>query len=128
MIPLLFIVLYWYAEGMTEGATTLYRWENSRAYPSGKYHAWRFLEAVSIFGAVYSASLVLPSFTGLVGAWLLGYFAYNVAFMDVTKRETLASPYPYSICLFGKLFEFIIPSWFVWLSGLIGFALMILEL
>ena len=86
------IVLYWFAEGVTEGytwASSKHRNENKLIHPNDKhngimdYHGWRLLENIGIWGAIAIAYfLIIPFKTAAllgVGAWLVGIFCYESA-------------------------------------------------
>ena len=95
LIPL-FIILYWFSEGVTEGYTwgnAKRRKENKLIHPNNStngimdYHAWRILENIGVWGTVITAYFMTPccgvpvkSFFLLgIGAWLIGTFCYEAA-------------------------------------------------
>ena len=109
----LFIIMYWFAEGVSEGwtwSTTLRKRTNKLIHPNNwsngimDYHGWRILENLGIWGTVVSAFLMestLWSF-GLigVGAWLMGSFLYEAALNHV-YYDTIWKPVDYRWHIFG---------------------------
>jgi len=86
---ILAVILYWLAEGVTEGYTWAgqkQRLFNKLIHPNAAhnglmdYHAWRILENVGIWGAVMLAMLIGPSaFWPGIGAWFIGLFLYEAS-------------------------------------------------
>ena len=78
------IVLYHVAEGITEAMTWLGR---TQAIAPGVYHRYRLMEGVGIVGAMVGAYGIArpPAAFGmlLVGAWLIGWAAYEAAYTNV---------------------------------------------
>jgi hypothetical protein len=94
MIEALFIlsiILYWTAEGASEGYTWAGERRNTNKLISGSYrkdalmdyHAWRILENVGIWGAVVIAFFLEISFTEMfligAGGWFMGTCFYEMA-------------------------------------------------
>ena len=88
----LFIIMYWFSEGVTEGYTWAKpkrRNENKLIHPNNKsngimdYHGWRIFENLGIWGTVITAFFLdvpVKSFLLIgVGAWLIGSFLYESA-------------------------------------------------
>jgi|TARA_Y100000034_G_C6696573_1_gene306970 hypothetical protein len=94
MIELLFplsIMLYWFAEGVSEGFTWAGNRRNTNKLIGGTkrsdalldYHAWRILENIGIWGAVVLAFLLETSFMRMfllgAGGWFIGTCLYEMA-------------------------------------------------
>jgi len=83
------VVLYWLAEGITEGyswASVSERRSNILIHSNGgtngllDYHAWRLLENIGIWGTVVLAMFLGTSaFWPGIGAWLLGVCFYDLS-------------------------------------------------
>ncbi|MCJ7801820.1 MAG: hypothetical protein MUP82_05630 [Candidatus Marinimicrobia bacterium] len=86
----LLILLYWFAEGATEGYTWAdpdHRMENviikGGAQGNGilDYHSWRFLEVLGIYGATLIAILSIRNIRRFIwsgiGSMLVGMFIYE---------------------------------------------------
>ena len=86
------VMLYWIAEGCTEG----YTWANGERRNNNKlisgssnsvalmdYHAWRIFENVGIWGAVVLAFFLETSFMKMfllgTGGWFMGTCLYEMA-------------------------------------------------
>ena len=89
MFPL-FIIMYWLAEGVSEGwtwSTTERKKINKLIHPNNHsngimdYHGWRILENLGIWGTVVTAfflDIPIKSFFALgIGAWFIGAFCYE---------------------------------------------------
>ena len=117
LLPL-FIILYWFSEGVTEGytwANAKRRKENKLIHPNnGKngimdYHGWRIFENLGIWGTVITAYFMKPccdvpvkSFFLLgVGAWLIGTFCYEAALNHIYYGK-IWKPVDYKWHIFGK--------------------------
>lgn len=93
---ILAIILYWFAEGVTEGytwANSKHKNENKLIHPNNKsngimdYHGWRLLENIGIWGSIAIAYFLTIPFKVAallgVGAWLIGTFCYECALNHV---------------------------------------------
>ena len=94
LFPIL-ILLYWFAEGVTEGytwASQERRGSNKLIHPNNgnnglfDYHVWRFLENLGIWGAI-ACGIMMGSSWGVwligIGAWFMGVTIYEFALNHV---------------------------------------------
>jgi|TARA_R110000803_G_scaffold152135_1_gene217224 hypothetical protein len=115
----LLIILYWFAEGVTEGwtwSTKARQNKNKLIHPNNKsngimdYHGWRILENVGIWGAVILAfflSITIKQFLLLgVGSWFIGTFCYEAA-LNYVNKGTIYKPVGYKWHILG----YDIPWW-----------------
>ena len=117
LLPL-FIILYWFTEGVTEGYTWAKpkrRKENKLIRPNHgtngimDYHGWRIFENIGIWGTVVTAYFMTPccsvpvkSFFLLgIGAWLIGTFCYEAALNHI-YYGVIWKPVDYRWHIFGK--------------------------
>ena len=110
----LFIIMYWFSEGVTEGYTWAKpkrRNENKLIHPNNKhngimdYHGWRIFENLGILGTVIIAfflDITVKSFLLIgVGAWLIGSFLYESALNHIYYGK-IWKPVDYKWHIFGK--------------------------
>jgi len=115
----LLIILYWFAEGVTEGwtwSTKARQNKNKLIHPNNKhngvmdYHGWRILENVGIWGAVITAFFLTVSIKQFlllgVGSWLIGTFCYEAA-LNYVNKGTIYKPVGYKWHILG----YDIPWW-----------------
>lgn len=117
MYQVIFIIIYWCCEAVTESATTLYRHKGVNAFDSGTYHFYRLLEAFAIIMIALTHSTLLE----LIGGWMMGYYGYMLVMAAMLDRS-IASPYPYTILSYSFTIK---PVW-VHLVGFSGLLLLIL--
>jgi len=110
----LFIIMYWFSEGVTEGYTWAKpkrRNENKLIHSNNKsngimdYHGWRIFENLGIWGTVITAFFLdvsIKSFLLIgVGAWLIGSFLYESALNHIYYGK-IWKPVDYKWHIFGK--------------------------
>ena len=120
----IFIILYWFSEGVSEGFT----WSTKTRKKKNKliclhmgkgdagmfdYHAWRIFENLGIWGTViigflmggYDVSFKKFFFLGL-GAWLIGTCLYEFA-LNYVNKNTIYKPVDYKWHILG----YDIPWW-----------------
>ena len=115
----LLIILYWFAEGVTEGwtwSTKARQNKNKLIHPNNKsnglmdYHGWRLLENLGIWGTVIIAfflDIPLKDFLLLgVGSWFIGTFCYEAA-LNYVNKGTIYKPVGYKWHILG----YDIPWW-----------------
>jgi hypothetical protein len=115
------IVLYWAAEGVSEGFT----WANKTRKKKNKliclhmgdgdagmfdYHAWRILENLGIWGTVIIAFLLDVTFSKFfllgLGSWLIGTCLYEFA-LNYVNKDTIWKPVDFKWHILG----YDIPWW-----------------
>ena len=110
----LFIIMYWFSEGVTEGYTWAKpkrRNENKLIHPNNKhngimdYHGWRIFENLGIWGTVITAFFLdvpVKSFLLIgVGAWLIGSFLYESTLNHIYYGK-IWKPVDYKWHIFGR--------------------------
>ena len=110
----LFIIMYWFSEGVTEGYTWAKpkrRNENKLIHSNNKsngimdYHGWRIFENLGIWGTVITAfflDVTVKSFLLIgVGAWLIGSFLYESALNHIYYGK-IWKPVDYKWHIFGR--------------------------
>ena len=115
----LFIIMYWFAEGVSEGwtwSTTLRKRTNKLIHPNNwsngimDYHGWRILENLGIWGTVVTAfflDIPIKSFFALgIGAWFIGAFCYECS-LNYVNKGTMYKPVNYKWHILG----YDIPWW-----------------
>ena len=115
----LFIIMYWFAEGVSEGwtwSTTLRKRTNKLIHPNNwsngimDYHGWRILENLGIWGTVVTAfflDISIQSFFLLgIGAWFIGAFCYECS-LNYVNKGTMYKPVNYKWHILG----YDIPWW-----------------
>ncbi len=115
----LFIIMYWLAEGVSEGFTWSSddRKRNNKLITSRQrdtslmdYHAWRIFENVGIWGTVVTAyflDIPIKSFFALgIGAWFIGAFCYECS-LNYVNKGTMYKPVNYKWHILG----YNIPWW-----------------
>lgn len=106
------IVLYHIAEGITEAMTWLGRTQD---IAPGIYHRYRLMEGIGIVGAMVGAYGIARSPVRfgmlLVGAWLIGWAAYEAAYTMKVKCGLWKKPYPWRVRGFGKEISIRFPRW-----------------
>ena len=118
MFPL-FIIMYWLAEGVSEGwtwSTKLRKRTNKLIHPNNHsngimdYHGWRILENLGIWGTVVTAfflDISVQSFFLLgIGAWFIGAFCYECS-LNYVNKGTMYKPVNYKWHILG----YDIPWW-----------------
>ena len=118
MFPL-FIIMYWLAEGVSEGwtwSTTERKKINKLIHPNNHsngimdYHGWRILENLGIWGTVVTAfflDISIQSFFLLgIGAWFIGAFCYECS-LNYVNKGTMYKPVNYKWHILG----YDIPWW-----------------
>ena len=141
---LLFMVVYWFSEGCTEGYTWADVGERSRnrlifgsidnGKPSGEgildYHSWRLGENIGTVGCIIVAFMMGKyldkSFIDLgliwLGSWMVGYFVYERALNYVCLGEAFAAKGDYHLMNItiprSNLFD-----WIICVLGLVIFYL-----
>ena len=118
MFPL-FIIMYWLAEGVSEGwtwSTTERKKINKLIHPNNHsngimdYHGWRILENLGIWGTVVTAfflDIPIKSFFALgIGAWFIGAFCYECS-LNYVNKGTMYKPVNYKWHILG----YDIPWW-----------------
>ena len=118
MFPL-FIIMYWLAEGVSEGwtwSTTERKKINKLIHPNNHsngimdYHGWRILENLGIWGTVVTAfflDISVQSFFLLgIGAWFIGAFCYECS-LNYVNKGTMYKPVNYKWHILG----YDIPWW-----------------
>ena len=134
----LFIIMYWFAEGVSEGwtwSTTLRKRTNKLIHPNNwsngimDYHGWRTFENVGIWGTVVTAyflDIPIKSFFALgIGAWFIGAFCYECS-LNYVNKGTMYKPVDYKWHILG----YDIPWWGgkrIWILPTIGLIVLLLE-
>ena len=115
------IILYWFAEGVTEG----YTWAKPKRRKENKliclhmgkghagmfdYHAWRILENIGIWGTVilsFFLDICWSDFFILgIGSWFIGTFCYEAA-LNYVNKNTIWKPIDFKWHILG----YDIPWW-----------------
>jgi len=124
----LFVLLYFFSEGATEGYTFAKKDQRtSNLLICGSildtdsvgildYHSWRTLELIGILGSclTYQGDIKL-----LVGAVLVGYFIYERTLNYVFENKLFPKKNPYVI-LWLKIPRSL---WYDWLAAVVGIIL-----
>jgi len=127
----LFIILYWFSEGVTEGYTWAKpkrRNSNKLIHPNNKsnglmdYHGWRVLEQIGIWGTVFTSFFYTLPFqtwflTGL-GSWLIGTAVYEMALNHVDKG-TIYKPNTFKWHIWGYDIPWLVGK-FIWVIFTVG--------
>ena len=135
----LFIIMYWFAEGVSEGwtwSTTLRKRTNKLIHPNNwsngimDYHGWRILENLGIWGTVVTAfflDISVQSFFLLgIGAWFIGAFCYECS-LNYVNKGTIYKPVDYKWHILG----YDIPWWGgkrIWILPTIGVVVLLFEI
>ena len=135
----LFIIMYWFAEGVSEGwtwSTTLRKRTNKLIHPNNwsngimDYHGWRTFENVGIWGTVVTAyflDIPIKSFFALgIGAWFIGAFCYECS-LNYVNKGTMYKPVDYKWHILG----YDIPWWGgkrIWILPTIGLVILLFEI
>ena len=135
----LFIIMYWFAEGVSEGWTwssTLRKRTNKLIHPNNwsngimDYHGWRILENLGIWGTVVTAfflDISIQSFFLLgIGAWFIGAFCYECS-LNYVNKGTMYKPADYKWHILG----YDIPWWGgkrIWILPTIGLVILLFEI
>ena len=135
----LFIIMYWFAEGVSEGwtwSTTLRKRTNKLIHPNNwsngimDYHGWRILENLGIWGTVVTAfflDISIQSFFLLgIGAWFIGAFCYECS-LNYVDKGTMYKPVDYKWHILG----YDIPWWGgkrIWILPTIGVVVLLFEI
>jgi len=131
------IVLYWVAEGVTEGFT----WASHDQRTVNKlihlnngtnglmdYHGWRLFENIGIWGAVIIAFFIdlpiLSFFLLGVGAWLIGTALYEMALNHV-NTGSIYKTNDFRWHIFGKDIRTVTGK-LIWVLFFLGVLLLIL--
>ena len=138
MFPL-FIIMYWLAEGVSEGwtwSTTERKKINKLIHPNNHsngimdYHGWRILENLGIWGTVVTAfflDIPIKSFFALgIGAWFIGAFCYECS-LNYVNKGTMYKPVDYKWHILG----YDIPWWGgkrIWILPTIGLIVLLFEI
>ena len=115
----LFIIMYWFAEGVSEGwtwSTPERQRTNKLIHPNNHsngimdYHGWRIFENLGIWGTVVTAFFLdvpLKSFLLIgTGAWFIGAFCYECS-LNYVNKGTMYKPVDYKWHILG----YDIPWW-----------------
>ena len=135
----LFIIMYWFAEGVSEGwtwSTTLRKRTNKLIHPNNwsngimDYHGWRILENLGIWGTVVTAfflDISIQSFFLLgIGAWFIGAFCYECS-LNYVNKGTIYKPVNYKWHILG----YDIPWWGgkkIFILPVIGLVVILFEI
>jgi len=119
------IILYWFAEGVTEGYTWN-RHDDLWLLDKLDYHAWRIVENVGIWGAVIISMFLDFSFglfwTG-VGAWLIGASIYEMT-LNYIVFGTIYKPKDFKWHILGYNIKWITGK-VVWVLFWVGVTILV---
>lgn len=109
----IFLILYLFAEGLTEGYTWAdkERRENNALINPNKldYHFWRLMENAGILGSILVASFAIPlTFKFcifLLGAWIFGVYMIYERALDYVDHGHPFPPNSGDYHLLGKVYK-----------------------